>query len=270
MTSFVVWTGIDDRAPSSIYFASDSRISISSGRSWTWDFGRKVFASRRYPDIFGYVGDVLFPSQILGQIVDLIDAGILFSPEDNPPRKMEKVMGVFSKTAENYPFVPQVHIIYASRLDIAGKSSLRSSFRLFQIYWENGKWSVERIGMPLKSHQLLMMGSGAKDIQGAYNKWQSSPHKDTSRAVFSAFCDGLESTTDSHSGGAPQLVGIHRKGTGKYFGVVYRNQTYFLGLPVSRPNNSQEIEWFNDLFEMSSGKTRKRLPDAQKHEDISY
>ena len=42
---------------------------------------KKVFASKKYPEIFGYAGDVLFPSIVLEQIIELIDAGVLLSKE---------------------------------------------------------------------------------------------------------------------------------------------------------------------------------------------
>ena len=86
--------------------------------------------------------------------------------------------------------------------------------------------------------------------------------------MFSAFCDAIELAKDSRSGGAPQLVGIHRKGNAKYFGVVNKNKRYFLGLPVSNPENPNNINWFNDIFEIANGKTKKRQAGVQKHKDI--
>jgi hypothetical protein len=70
MTSLVSWIGVDSLAPASIYLASDSR--ISWGNRLTWDYSRKLFASRNHPEILGYFGDVLFPSQVLGQLIDLV------------------------------------------------------------------------------------------------------------------------------------------------------------------------------------------------------
>lgn len=280
MTSFIAWTGLDSRGPSSIYFASDSRLTgplkydAATGKTleaWRWDFGRKLFASQRYPDIWGYVGDVLFPSQILGQITELVDTGILFQENDTPEAKLEKLMRYFTDASKHYPFMPTVQILYASRLDLNSRSSLKSTFRLFHITWERDKWNVERIGMPLreeKSGKLIVLGSGSQYINSSISQWQNSPHKDTSRSFFAAFCDGLETTKDANTGGSPQLVGIHRKGCGKYFGVVYQGQTCFLGLPITRPLNPGQIEWFDDLFQVTSGKTKKRLEGAQAHSDI--
>ncbi len=277
MTSFVAWAGIDNRAVASIYFASDSRLTgplkydSVTGKTldiWHWDYGRKLFASRCYPDIFGYVGDVLFPSQILGQMVDLIDSGTLFEADDSPENKLEKMIGFFDQASQGYPYMQGVKIIYCSRLDFERHASLRSTFRIFSLTRGDLEWNVKPWGIPGKSGEILIDGSGKNDIEAALRKWRQSEHKETSRSIFSAFCDGLESTIDPNSGGAPQLVGVHRKGTGKYFGIIYKEQSYFLGLPFKRPQNSDRIEWFNDLFEIASGKTKKRQPTAQKHKDI--
>ena len=40
-----------------IYIATESRFSYDSTNKF--DFGKKVFASSTYPDIFGYVGDCI-------------------------------------------------------------------------------------------------------------------------------------------------------------------------------------------------------------------
>jgi hypothetical protein len=277
MTSFVAWAGIDNRAMASVYFASDSRLTgtlkydSATGKTlgtWHWDYGRKLFASRCYPDIFGYVGDVLFPSQILGQMVDLIDSGVLFGSDDRPEDKLEKMIGFFDQASQGYPYMQDVKIIYCSRLDFEHTASLRSTFRVFSLTRGNHEWKIKRWGMPGKSGEILVDGSGKNYIKVALRKWGESQHKETSRSIFSAFCDGLESITDPNSGGAPQLVGVQRKGTGKYFGIIYKGQSYFLGLPFKRPQNPERIQWFNELFEIANGKKQKRQQTAQKHEDI--
>jgi hypothetical protein len=59
MTTIVTWAAVDTHGVSSIYIASDSR--ISWGATTVWDSGRKTFASQDCPFVFGYWGDVLFP-----------------------------------------------------------------------------------------------------------------------------------------------------------------------------------------------------------------
>ena len=77
MTMLVSWIGIDTHGPTSAYIAADSRISWNMTNKF--DFGKKVFASKKYPEILGYAGDVLFPSIVLEQIIELIDADVLLS-----------------------------------------------------------------------------------------------------------------------------------------------------------------------------------------------
>ena len=47
----VSWIGIDTHGPTSAYIAADSRISWNMTNKF--DFGKKVFASKKYPEIFG-------------------------------------------------------------------------------------------------------------------------------------------------------------------------------------------------------------------------
>src|SRR3972149_10433699 len=89
MTSLIAWVSIDQRAPSAFYLASDSRISWGSERA-RWDAGRKLFICRQYADVFGYCGDVVFPSLVLGQIADAADAGLLFHNKDDADRRHAK------------------------------------------------------------------------------------------------------------------------------------------------------------------------------------
>jgi hypothetical protein len=265
MTSFIAWVAVDERAPSAVYFASESRL---SNNTWHWDFGRKLFASQTYPDIFGYVGDVLFPSQILSQVIDLIDVGVLFKPDDNVDQKLDKIKFFLYQVASGYANLTDVYIYYCSRLDRGGKSSLQSTFRLYRIYFRNNQWLSERIGMPMKSGPIKIDGSGRKHVENAIKEWEQSSHKDTSRSMFSAFCDAIEITKDVRSGGAPQLVGVHRKGPAKYFGIVHKNKRYFLGLPVANPENANNINWFNEIFEITNGETKKRQKGVKRHQDI--
>lgn len=94
MTAFVAWVGVDARAPASIYLALDSRISWPPDKSGIiprWDFGRKVFASRSHPDLLAYVGDVWFPAIVLGQLVEAIDHGVMFTSRESPEGRFDQI-----------------------------------------------------------------------------------------------------------------------------------------------------------------------------------
>ena len=81
MTSLAAWPGIDSRGLSTLYIVADSRISWP-GSSDLWEFGAKVFASSRTPDIFGFYGDVLVPSMVLPRLVETPFLGPVASAQD--------------------------------------------------------------------------------------------------------------------------------------------------------------------------------------------
>ena len=81
MTLIVSWLGVDTHGPTSAYIAGDSRISWNSRTKF--DYGKKVFSSKEYPEILAYSGDVLFPSIVLSQIIEMIDSNILFTKSLN-------------------------------------------------------------------------------------------------------------------------------------------------------------------------------------------
>jgi hypothetical protein len=75
MSTVVTWSTKDCNGITSIYFISESRISWGSPNS-IWDYGQKVF-SLKQSGIIAYCGDVLFPTQTISQLKDLIDKEIL-------------------------------------------------------------------------------------------------------------------------------------------------------------------------------------------------
>src|ERR1051325_11156394 len=80
MTTLAAWIGIDERAPASMYIVSDSRLTlIGGGRSRVLtNQGRKVFACQDEPHVFGFWGQVAFPTRVLTEAVVAIDDGKLF------------------------------------------------------------------------------------------------------------------------------------------------------------------------------------------------
>ena len=116
MTSLIAWVGIDSRGQSSAYLASDSR--LTWGNSASWDTGGKLFASSRFPEIFGYCGDVTFPSQILPHTIELIDCNLLVKKEDTIDRKITKIFRNIQNDFQNYPemFNKGFEILYFSTL----------------------------------------------------------------------------------------------------------------------------------------------------------
>jgi hypothetical protein len=119
--------------------------------------------------------------------------------------------------------------------------------------------------MPSRSAKLLIEGSGALAMRKAKRLWDDSVHGNTSRAVYSAFCEGLRSGEDPNSGGGPQLVSLRRIGNGLTFGTVHDSERYYAGARAGRTDVAPGVEWFNDLYERVDGLTMRPLLGAQRH-----
>src|ERR1035438_2547255 len=105
MTLLVSWVGLDSKKngpkPASIYIAADSR--ISWGENINFDFCRKVYGFKNSPDILGYCGDVLFPSIVLSQLVDIGDHRIIFNFSSTCLEKHEAIKEKLNQLFLRYP-----------------------------------------------------------------------------------------------------------------------------------------------------------------------
>ena len=220
------------------------------------------------PEIFGYCGDVTFPIQVLGQIIEQIDSGLLFTENEEYNKKLNKVYEAIKDSFLALPREQQrsFEILYVSRLS----SRMSAKFMITKIYLDNNKnIEIENIDTPKKSDLIIGSGSGQTAMKHSYNKWVDSISKDpnersrTSRNMFSAFCDSLMKKVDPLSGGSPQLVGLYRVGAAKTFGIIYNDKRYFNGQEVKNNTNLSKIEWRNVLFERCDGSTMALLKGAQ-------
>lgn len=266
MTTLFSWTGIDTHGPASVYIASDSRISWDM--KTTWDVGRKLYASKKYPEIFGYCGSVTFPLQILSQLIDLIDNDFLFHDYASLETKVDCVR---EEIKRSYGLMPtsqsrSSEVLYATRIG----NRMRSSFHVVRICISSDGVFAEDVELPEKSGLIACAGTGKAALNTWYGEWVGLPFEDphqsgrTSRNVFSAFCDSLESKQDPYSGGAPQLVGLYRVGPAKTFGVIHKEKRFLNGAEVSSSQIPNNMEWRNNLFERCSGESMQILKKAQR------
>jgi hypothetical protein len=124
----------------------------------------------------------------------------------------------------------------------------------------------DAVMLPSESVLVLTVGSGESTVARYDAAWRKTEVGRTSRAVFSAFCEALKSGADHFSGGAPQLVGIYRRGHGETFGVIYQGERYVLGVSISSDQAGKlAVEWRNELFERCDGPSMERLEGAQRH-----
>ncbi|MDQ2742529.1 MAG: hypothetical protein M3Z66_09585 [Chloroflexota bacterium] len=260
MTTIVARAGVDQRRVSSVYIASDS--CIFWGSSHLWNQGRKTFAAPSTPHIFGYWGDVLFPSMALPTVLDQLGAGVM--------RRRGSAFGDIGNSIRrlwtDYP--QQEHRDFGIVMATRRRESMDAVFELAVMTFEAATktWDVREIEMPRSSARLHIAGSGAREVRNAERLWEESDQGGTSRAVYSAFTEALAQGADPHSGGAPQLVGLHRIGSGIRFGTVRQGKRYIAGASVTQSAaRIAHVDWFNELFERTDGGRATRLLEAQRH-----
>jgi hypothetical protein len=262
MTSLVAWVGVDSRRPASLYVATDSRVTWSNHTA-AYDFARKTFAARNSPDIFGYVGDVLFPALLLPTAVELFDMDP--RPDDFVVKRQDRFLAIVRGSWNAVPHHERrdVNIVHGTR----SGSGTGASFGLQVLSYGQGTgWRQERIAMPAVSATLTFLGSGTAAQRESHGAWQSSDSANTSRAAFGAFCEGIEGKHDSRSGGAPQLVGLYREGNGRLFGISWLGRNHVSGayVPQDLAQDLNRIEWRDRLFQRATA-THEVLPGAQRH-----
>ncbi len=264
MTLIISWIGVDDKKDgkeiSSIYIASDSR--YSWGNADKFDFGIKVFGSTKFPEIFGFCGDVLFPSTILGQIIPQIDNGLLIDVNDNPEVKNKKIFEFINSSLDAYP-----KAFLANTFTILHATRFQKEFKLFKILFSSENFlRNEEIELPKVSTKVFSGGSGANEFDTNWRKWGNQNHNDyrTSRAVYHCLDDTLKQIQDPRTGGLPQIVGLYRIGNMRLFGIVENDQKYVYGKESSQDINSKSIEWRNENFERMNPETLKIFEGAQR------
>lgn len=268
MTLLASWIGVDTHGPTSAYMVSDSRISWGSNRRF--DYGKKVFASSQYPEIFGYAGEVLFPSIVLSQLIEMIDTGILFTLKMTCQEKhatvFEKLCHSFSKYPEDCVPHP-IQILHISR-DTLFEKYPAFSCCLFSWTAKSG-WCCKNIEVPGESGVLCVLGSGSKEFTPNYERYCAGTNNGTSRNVFHCFIDTLFNSADPTCGGPPQLVGIYRKpgSNATNFGIIYKNKRYLLGMELPNGVSYDKIEWRNEFFEIADGITKRKNDTAASQPD---
>jgi hypothetical protein len=268
MTTLVVWisyteTGSDRETPRALYIASDSRITWGS-KERRWDAGRKVFVPEREAHAFGYAGDVVFPSLVLGQLVLAIDRDALFEGDEKPEEKHALVLSVLK--ASHRKRVGTAGQNFAMVHAYRHKGGNAASFWLWSVKYDaaNRRWTDTQIQIPRHTSALIRLGSGATKIKPYGDRWSKSEVGGTSRSIFSAFCDALRSNDDVSSGGPPQLVALYNGGSPRSFGVIYCGQLSLSGLPLLQAPHNGALEWRDELFQRVDPTTLRSIPKARR------
>jgi hypothetical protein len=267
MTSLLCWATYREgeaATPSSIYVASDSRITWG-GPNRLWDGARKVFTCRIEPHVYGYSGDVVFPSLAIAQIVSAIDNGALFPKGANAELMHEIVLASLTVSFQRRHQTPDqdFSILHVLR---TGKNK-RRRFSVRQISYDSKRkeWKSVTSVIPAKTDTIAILGSGGTSVKKHMHKWRASDAWGRSAAIFSGFCDALFSAEDRYSGGMPQLGAVNPGSHAQIIGFVDDDGALYLhGLAVSPVKTMRRIRWFNRDFEDRDPLTNELRPGARR------
>lgn len=252
MTLLVAWVAVD-RTPASIYIAADSRISWSA-RTY-WDHAQKVFALPETKEIFGYCGDVIFPTQTLNQLSQIAPTGALFeSHRCKPDERIQIYAEQLNRSLSSYPkkcLAEPFQILYAC--------CHGSSFYCYRISYEPSKdLKSEALPLPTRSGTIDVLGTGKKLFKTRYER-----EPPTSYGIFHAFGKTLDLKI-SGVGGNPQIVSLYRNGKTAVHAVSYRGSAGLMGIDASALRAPNKVEWRNENFEAWDPIGHKVKPGTQR------
>ena len=267
MTSLAVALASDSRRPSGLYLITDSRITWGTP-SERWDAGQKTFASPNSPDIFGYCGDAYFIPMIMGQILNESFLETLGLSERSAAGRHTLFLDLIKSSIEKVSTstISDFVFFHGARED----EFMESTFHIWKSTYivKEKKWRDSKIMLDHKSYLVTLDGSGKQSIQEFQNQTQDTSDGSTSRAAIQAFCGSLEQGDDPFSGGAPQLVGLWRKGMARQFGFWWQKKRYLNGIEFPVSADHTKVYWFNRLFERCNGLDGDLLPGAQPHQPV--
>ena len=259
MTTLAAWVSVDSRRPSACYLVSDSRITWPDGAQW--HTAQKLFVAERSPDIFGFCGDVQFPTLALRQVIEYADRGLLFGAIATAGDRHQAIAAALAAAYKGYPAIKMKTstVLHFGRDGEGGQSR----FRLWRMDWSQSQSHIDReLELPTESVLAESLGSGSHVLIERNKRWKDAQGR-TARGIFSSFCEAIASGSDHYSGGAPQLVGLYPKWNGLMFGVVSAGKRFIAGNEVPTAANVHPFEWRNEQFERVDPSTLALLPGAQ-------
>lgn len=268
MTTLQSWvsysdTGESPHLPRAVYIASDSRITWGSAHR-RWEAGRKVFATRQQPHLFGFCGDVVLPALLIGQVVSAIDLGVLFAQEASTTDRQDAVFKAVQNGINQAISTPTsdftIHHIQRER------AWPQTSFRAWSIFFNAIKSSCTSVELtvPLTTEVVGSYGSGKESGAARYLEWQQSDAKGRSRAILASFCDSIRPGNDPLSGGPPQIAALYTNGSPVEIRMIFEGRRYVNGLQVDVAPHLSNIEWRDSLGQTVEPMTGISMPGARR------
>lgn len=267
MTTLAVWVAVQRKRASSVYIASDSRITWIGDDNVhpapNWDYARKVFACRIQPDILGYEGDVLFTTQVLGQLVDVLDAMAPGDREEFAEAKLAMVADTLKKSFATYPegAKREFSVVHCTRI----RHGRSCTFKIRRTRWTSTTgWTECDLPIPATTDIVDVFGSGRMYAKDAIKRWWDGGGGYKSFSIYCGVCDAIATGTDRYTGGAPQMVGLYTKEAGRAYGIIYDGLRYVGGVVVGESTILDRITWYNSLFEDCDPITMARKEGARR------
>jgi hypothetical protein len=263
MTTVVCWKSADGGKRETLNLCADSRFGDGAGKNW--DCGRKLFFSRVFPDVFGFVGEALPPQTALGQLVEAIDSSSLGTRPPDPAQRMAKYKSYLDATIGTFPKTRSVQILFATRDDRASSPTLH----LWSIMFSSatGPGNTQKISTGgSKSGFIGVFGSGESNFREIYSDIHSKPQGTASRAVYWAFVDHLAAGVDKYTGGSPQIVRLRGAGAAFPVGISHNEKRYLFGfeLDATQLEETKIEEWHDELYQFVNPVTGKLRSNAQR------
>ncbi len=248
MTTMVCWKSADQNKQQTLNLCSDSRFRDGTGN--VWDCGKKLFFSRVFPDVFGFVGEALPPQTVLAQLVDAIDSKSLGARSSDPALRVSKYMSYLDATIGTFPRTRSVEIVYATRDDRQNSSP----FHICSIFFASGKGPGKTTTIQTGGAQSMLIrafGSGENEFMKMYAAVHAKQQGNMSRAVYWSFVDHLASGADPYTGGSPQIVRLGNVGAASPIGISNNGKRYLLGfeLDASQLGEPEIKDWHDDMYQ---------------------
>lgn len=260
MTLIVGWIACDSnrngQKPSAMYFGSDSRFTWD--KTHAYNYGQKIFSSKKCPEMFAFCGDASFSTFVLSPLTELIDNG-LFSGNLSYDVKCLEIQKHFQKCVYEYNTalsrINNTVIIYGTKY--------KQRFAAYKFTFPNNVCQCERLPINDYSSFIIVEGSGKQQMKNQFRDVEIK--KDLySREICHYFASTIEASADRTVGGIPQIVGLYRGiDIPRTLGFVKDGESYLYGRKVDASKCSTDVEWRNLDFERIDPNTLQLLDGAQ-------
>jgi hypothetical protein len=204
---------------------------------------------------------MLFGTQVLGQIVDLVDNGLLFNPQARVDRRHSAALAAIEASHRRRHNAPEqdFEIVHIGRQGSRSDTEFHGWTTRFHA--ATGQWQDEV--MIIEAGKPLAFGSGAARFRERLAMRPAADGDGAASTMFSTFCECLARGADPLSGGSPQLAGLHRIDGARHIGVVWEGRKFLHGLPVDAIH-SGSLDWRDDKFEAIHGSSLKEKKLVQR------